>query len=163
MRAESVHAALLIVVIVGLGLAVFAAVESIFPAAEGFCSVNSYVSCAKVDSSGHTTTLGIQDWAIGIAGFVLLLVIDIPLYRTWRPDLLKALVGLSALGVVVSAYFAYVELAIIQALCLVCFSTYLANGAVLVLSLYLLRTSSSDEHDADANESASDSEPRAST
>jgi len=163
MRAESVHAALLIVIIAGLGLAGFAAFESVYPPAQGFCSVNSYISCAKVVSSNHTTIGPVPDYAIGIAGFLLLLVVDIPLYLTWRPDLLKALVGLSALGVAVSVYFAYVELAIIQALCLVCFSTYLANGAVLALSLYLLRTSSSEAPDADAKESATESEPNAST
>jgi uncharacterized membrane protein len=163
MRAESVHAALLVVIIVGLGLAVFAAVESIYPPLQGYCTVNSFLSCSKVDSSSHTTTGPVPDYDIGIAGFLLLLVVDIPFFRTWRPDLLKALVGLSTLGAAISVYFGYIELAVIQALCLVCFSTYLANAAVLGLSLYLLRSSTSDNRDPDPTEAAGDSESSAST
>ncbi|MCI4321875.1 MAG: hypothetical protein L3K05_06180 [Thermoplasmata archaeon] len=163
MRAESAHAALLVVIIVGLGLAVFSAVESLDPWFQGACYVNKVISCGAVDSSGHTTTLHVQDYTIGIAGFLLLLVVDIPLYRTWRLDLLRALVGLSALGLAVGAYFAYVELAIIHALCPVCFSTYVADAAVLVLSFYLLRTSRSEEPDPDSKNPSSDSEPTSSS
>jgi uncharacterized membrane protein len=163
MRAESVHAALLIVVIAGLGLAVFSAIESLDPAFQGVCSFSVFFSCAAVDSSGHTTTFGVQDYAIGIAGFVLLLAVDIPLFRTWRRDLLKAMVGLSALGLGIAAYFAYVELAIIHAFCFVCFSTYVADAVVLILSLLLLRSSSAEVRDAEPADSSGDSEPTAST
>ena len=141
MRAESVHAALLVVLVAGLGLAVYAAVETLYPAT-GACNINSYVSCAKVATSSHTTTLGVPDWAIGIAGFLVLLALDVPLYRTWRRDLLRAVVVVAGLGLVLAAYFAYVELAVIQALCLVCFSTYAADGVAFALAVWLLRSSS---------------------
>jgi uncharacterized membrane protein len=126
-RAESLHAILLLALVVGLGLAIFAYAESIQPSLQNECSVNSYFSCHKIDSSGLTTTLGIPDYAWGIGGFVLLLALDVPLYRTWRRDLLMAVVGVSAVGVGLSAYLAYVEIVLINGICPVCLSAYLAN------------------------------------
>lgn len=155
MRAESVHAALLMVVIIGLGLAVFAALESVIPALQGVCTVSLFFSCSRVDSSAYTTTLGVQDYFIGIAGFLILLGLAIPLFRTWRRDLLKAVVGFSAVGLAIAAYFAYVELAVIHAFCLVCFSTYVADAAVLGLSLWLLRSSASAPDDSEEDQAGS--------
>jgi uncharacterized membrane protein len=138
MRAETVHAALLVVIVAGLGLSAFAAYETYYPAAQGFCSVSKYISCSAVDESGHTYTLGVPDWLIGVGGFVALLVLDIPLYRSWRRDLLQGVVAVSGIGLVVAVYLGYVELAVIHALCPVCFSTYLMDGVVFLLSLWLL-------------------------
>lgn len=138
MRAESVHAALLVLIIGGLGLAVFAYLETTIPALQHVCSLSPFFSCSKVDQSGYTSTLGIPDYAIGIAGYLALLAIDVPLFVTWRRDLLKGLVVVSGLGVAVAVYLGYVELAIIHALCPVCFSTYLVDGLVFLLSLWLL-------------------------
>ncbi|MCI4357496.1 MAG: vitamin K epoxide reductase family protein [Thermoplasmata archaeon] len=138
MRAESLHAIILLASIVGVGLSVFAYAESVDPALQHDCSVNAFFSCAKVDQSGQTTTLGIPDWAIGTGGFLFLLAIDIPLYASWRPVLLQTLTAASAVGVGVSAYLAYIELFRIQALCPVCLSAYLANGLVFASALMLI-------------------------
>ncbi|MCI4320591.1 MAG: vitamin K epoxide reductase family protein [Thermoplasmata archaeon] len=158
MRAETVHAALLVLIVAGLGLSAFAAYETVYPAAAGICSISPFFSCSKVDQSGHTTTLNVADWKIGIAGFVALLAVDVPLYITWRRDLLQGLVALSGIGVGVSLYLGYVELAVIHALCPVCFSTYLVNAVVFLLSLWLLLSSrGADEKDEDTPESDSPS------
>jgi uncharacterized membrane protein len=141
MKAESVHAALLLFVIAGLGLSAFATAETLMPSLQTGCSISPFLSCSAVDRSGHTTTLGVPDWAIGLGGFVVLLALEIPLYLTWRRDLLTGVVVVSGLGLVVSAYLGYVELAVIHALCPVCFSTYLADAAVFGLSLWLLVSS----------------------
>jgi uncharacterized membrane protein len=158
MRAESAHAALLVVIVAGLALAGFATYETFVPAAAGICSINQFVSCSAVDKSGHTSTLGVPDWAVGLGGFLVLLGLDVPLYRTWRRDLLKAVVVVSGLGLVASAYFAYVELAVIGALCPVCFSTYVADAAAFALSFWLLRSSSSAS-DADDEGSTAQRNP----
>jgi uncharacterized membrane protein len=141
MRAESVHAALLLVIVAGLGLSAFATYETFFPAAASVCSPTPLISCSKVDQSGHTTTLGVPDWLIGLGGFVALLALEIPLYATWRRDLLTAVVALSGIGLAVAAYLAYVELAVIHALCPVCFSTYAVDGIAFALSLWLFLSS----------------------
>ena len=161
MKAESVHAALLLLVIVGLGLAVFATLETYIPALQNSCQVSAVVSCSKVDTSGHTTTLEIPDWSIGVGGFVVLLGLEIPLYRTWRRDLLTGILVVSGLGIVVSVYLAYVELDVIHALCPVCFSTYLTNGFVFLLSLWLFLAgrASGPSADGEADDASDDARP----
>ncbi|MCI4324974.1 MAG: vitamin K epoxide reductase family protein [Thermoplasmata archaeon] len=165
MKAESVHAALLLMVVVGLGLAVFATLETYIPPLQGACSVNPFISCSKVDTSNHTSTLGIPDWSIGVAGFVVLLGLEIPLYRTWRRDLLTGVLAVSGLGIVAAVYLGYVELDVIHALCPVCFSTYVADTIVFLLSLWLFWSSrgaaSGDEAGLAKPDEASESPPTA--
>ena len=131
MRAESWHAIILVAAFVGLGLSLYAAYEVTNTAAQASCSVSAFFSCQKVDSSSLTSTLGVPDWAWGVGGFVLLIALDVPLYRTWHRSWLTALLGASVVGLALSAYLAYVELAQIGAFCPVCGSAYLANGVVL--------------------------------
>jgi len=139
MRAETVHALVLLGSIAGLAFSIFAWVESVVPSLQGACSVNAFISCSKVDQSGLTTTLGVQDYAWGIAGFLLLLALDVPLYRTWKPSWLRALALVSLAGGLFSVYLGYLELGVIHALCPVCLGAYLCNALVLAGSLYLVR------------------------
>jgi uncharacterized membrane protein len=148
MKAETVHQLLLLGILVGLAFAIYAALESTIPGLQGSCHVNSYISCGKIDNSGHTTTLGIQDYNWGIGGFVVMLLLDIPLYRTWRRDWLQVVTLVSGLGAVLSIYFAYLELFVIQGLCPVCLGAYLSNVAVFACAVYLLRLGSSERRAA---------------
>ncbi len=141
MDARTLHALLPVAIVIGLAFSVFAAYETVYPAAESACSVNAFVSCAKVDQSGQTTTFGIQDYWIGLAGFIVLLAVDIPLFRTWKPTWLYVLFGFSTLGVVAAIYLAYVELVVIGALCLICTGAYLSNVVVFGAAVALLRQS----------------------
>jgi uncharacterized membrane protein len=136
-RAESLHAIILLGAVVGVCLAGFAYAESVDKALQQDCSVSVFFSCSKVDQSGQTTTLGVPDWAIGVGGFLLLLAIDIPLYISWRHPLLWSLTVVSGVGVGVSAYLAYIELFRIDALCPVCLSAYIANFIVFASGLTL--------------------------
>ena len=119
-----------------------------FPSAASACSFNSLVSCSKVGSSGHTTTLGVPDWLWGIGGFLVLLGIDLRVYRTWDRRALQFLAGLSAVGALLSAWFVYNGLFLIQAVCPVCTVAQAANAVVLAASIALLRISSGPEPDA---------------
>jgi len=144
MKAETVHQLLLMGILIGLAFAVYAAIESVVPALQHSCSVNAYVSCGKIDSSGHTTTLGIQDYVWGIGGYLVLFALDVPLYRTWKREWLQAVTLLSGLGALLSIYFAYVELDVIQGLCPVCLGAYLSNVLVFGCAAYLMRLGSAD-------------------
>lgn len=142
MRSETLHALLPLAIVAGLGFSLFAAAETLDPALQGICSVSPFLSCAKVDQSGHTLTLGVQDYLWGIGGFVLLFVLDVQVYRLGRGRWLDALTLVSAAGLVLSVYLASVELLVIRAFCLVCFASYLANGITLLLAVLLRRPSS---------------------
>ncbi len=151
MDARTLHAILPVALVIGLAFSVFAAYETVYPAAESACSLNAFVSCAKVDQSGMTTTFGLEDYWAGIAGFVVMLSVDIPLFRTWKPVWLHTLLGLSALGLVAAVYFGYVELVVIGALCLICFGAYLSNVVVFAVALALFRQSRQKEPAAAAS------------
>ena len=156
MRSETLHAILPLAIVAGLALSLFAAAESLDKALQGFCSVNGYVSCSKVDQSAYTTTFGIPDYLFGIGGFVVLFALDVQVFRLGRGRWLDALILVSALGVLFSVYFGYLELGVIKALCLVCFGTYLANVATFVTAILLRRPSSGSGRSAGAPSSADD-------
>ncbi|HXQ93739.1 MAG TPA: vitamin K epoxide reductase family protein [Thermoplasmata archaeon] len=149
MRAESVHQLLLMGILVGLAFSLYAGWETAHPTPGG-CNINSYVSCGKIATSGHTTTFGIQDYFYGIGGFVVLLLLDIPLYMTWKREWLLPVTLLSGLGVALSIYFAYLELVVIQGLCLICLGSYLSNVVVFACALYLERSGAADRKAARA-------------
>jgi len=143
--AESLHAVILLALAVGLLFSIWSGYETV-TGSTGSCTVNSFVSCGAVRNSGYTSAFGIPYWAAGVAGFVVMLAIDIPLYLTWRPTLLYALLGLSVLGLALSLYFVYLELAVIGAICPVCTGAHVANVAVLAAALMLVRRArSADE------------------
>ena len=124
----------------GLGLlvALFAAAEFYTASLRSVCSINQFFSCATVDESGKTTTLGIPDYLWGIGGFVVLLVVAGLAER--RPkDVRPAylLVLFATLAFVLSGYFIYVQLAEIHALCVVCATAEGFGTGVWVGSLSL--------------------------
>ncbi|MGD0718083.1 MAG: vitamin K epoxide reductase family protein [Thermoplasmata archaeon] len=125
MQTRTVRTTIYLAAGVGLIIAIFSGLEFIDTALQSICSFNGFFSCAAVAQSGKTTLLGIQDYALGIAGFIIILALNGCAER--RPDDPRwsyALLGLTTLGVALSFYFLYVELYEIGAFCLVCFSSY---------------------------------------
>jgi uncharacterized membrane protein len=111
----------------GLGIisSIFTALETYYASLQAVCSINSFLSCGKVDSSGLTSTLGIPDYLWGIGGFVLIFLIAAIAEarpRDRRPEYLLLLVTTAGIGM--AAYFLYVELALIGAFCIVCGTSY---------------------------------------
>jgi len=109
----------------GLIVSIYAGLETVDASLRASCSVTSFFSCSAVDASGRTSTLGIPDAAIGIAGFVLILIVAALAERN-SGDLryLYALLFFTTGGVRFASYFAFVELAEIHALCPVCTTAY---------------------------------------
>jgi len=111
----------------GLGIiaSIFSGLETYYASLRAVCSINSFLSCGKVDSSGLTSTLGIPDYLWGIGGFILIFVIAAIAEarpRDRRPEYLLLLV--TSAGIALAAYFLYVELALIGAFCIVCGTSY---------------------------------------
>ena len=144
MDARTLHAMVPIAIAVGLAFSAYAWYESVTPAAQGSCTVNGFFSCQKVDQSAFTTTLGVPDYLFGVGGFAAMLVVDVPLLRTYRRPWLLTLAGLSGIGLVLSIYLAWVELAEIRALCLICTGAYLSNVVVFALVATLVRQQRAD-------------------
>jgi len=137
---------------IGLIVSLFAAAEFFNASLRAVCSVNAFLSCSAVDTSGRTSTLGIPDYLWGVGGFVLILIVAA--LAEQRPEDRRrafALLALTTLGVALSLYFLYVEVALIHALCLVCVGAYvfgfIAWGGSVALAL---RAPESTDADAEA-------------
>jgi len=129
MRTRSIRSVIYLAAGLGLILSLFATAEAYDTSLSGLCSVNSYVSCGAVLSSGLTTLLGVPDFAWGLGGFVLILVVAALAERNRRdPRWTYALLAVTTLGVAVALTLLYVELALIHAICPVCAAAYLMGG-----------------------------------
>ncbi len=129
MRTRSIRSVIYLAAGLGLILSLFATAEVYDASLSGLCSVNSYVSCGVVLSSGLTTLLGVPDFAWGIAGFVLILVVAGLAERNRRdPRWGYALLAVTTAGVGVALTLLYVELAEIHAICPVCATAYVMGG-----------------------------------
>ncbi len=126
MRTRSLWTYLYLTAGLGLIASIYAGIETLDAGLRGSCSINSYFSCSAVDSSGRTSTLGIPDAAIGIAGFlVILVVIGLAERRSGDLRYAYAVLFFTTGGVAFASYFAYIEVAEIHALCPVCTTAYL--------------------------------------
>lgn len=126
----------------GLGLLVslFAAAEFFDASLRAVCTISSFFSCAAVDSSGLTSTLGIPDYLWGIGGFVLIFVVaGVAEARRKAPVWEYLLLLMTTAGVGLSLYFTYVELARIGAFCVVCGTAYAMGAVSWVGSILLVR------------------------
>lgn len=124
----------------GLIIALFATAEFIDTSLQKVCSLNGFFSCAAIASSGKTTFLGIPDYAWGIAGFIGILALNALAERfPDEPRWTYALLGLTTAGVGLALYFLYVELGLVGALCLVCFSAYVMGFIAWASAIELAR------------------------
>jgi len=94
-----------------------------------FCNLTDYFSCATVNSSTYAYFLGIPVAIIGVAGFLVNILLLL-----FRPKYHEVLVFCSYLfALLFMSYLTITELFFIRAVCVLCVST-----AVIVLLLFFL-------------------------
>jgi len=140
MRTRDVRSVIYLASGFGLIVSIYTYLETVQSSLQKYCTLNSYVSCGAVANSGRTTVLGIQDSYIGIAGFILILVVAAIAERR-RKELLwpQLLLLITSLGVAFSLYFLYVELVEIQALCPVCLTAWVFGWVAWFGAFLLVR------------------------
>ncbi len=156
MRTQSVRGVVYLAGGLGLLVSIFAAVEYFEASLRGVCSINQFFSCAVVDESGRTTTLGIPDYLWGIGGYLALMIVAGLAER--RPRDVRPAYALTLLAtgaVALSAYFIYVQLAEIHALCVVCASAETLGGVLWLGSIALALHTARDARAADLPDAAS--------
>jgi uncharacterized membrane protein len=154
-NAASLHRLLLVAILIGLAFSSYAAYEVTHPAAQSACSITTTVSCAKVDTSNYTTIESIPDYYVGLAGFVLLLALDIPLLATYESRYLYGVIGFASIGAAVAVGLGAVEVFLIHAICPICLGAYISDAFVLAIALWIWRLRSKPvESDATEPESA---------
>lgn len=153
MRTSTLRSLIFFAAGVGLIVSIFAALEFYEASLRSLCSIGSFFSCSVVDQSGKTSTLGVPDYAWGLGGFVLILVVAaIAEARSRDPKATYALLGVTTAGVAFSLYFLYVQLALIGAFCVVCASAYVFGWVAWAGTVGLARR-------VNARRPKSDSEP----
>ncbi len=139
MRIRTIRSLIYLAAGIGLIVSIFAAFEYYEASLRALCTISAFFSCAAVDQSGKTTTLGIPDYLWGVGGFVLILIVaGIAESRSAERRWPYLLLGLTAFGVAFSLYFLYVQLALIGAFCVVCatadaFGWLAFAGAILLV------------------------------
>ncbi len=106
-----------------------------------FCNMSSFLNCDAVALSAHSEFLGIPvSTHAMIFSFLLFLLSLVGFFNvledkskmpSWAAKLLFAL---SAIGLIPTVYQAYVSIFVIQALCLMCLTSYILNLVLFALS-----------------------------
>jgi uncharacterized membrane protein len=140
--ARLLHRLILVFIFVGIAFSLYAGWEAGAHYYQS-CSPNSVVSCAKVDTSQYSnfTVLGVTvyDWQLGLAGFIILLAIDIPFFWTYDARYLPPLIGFALIGLGIAVTFGAIETFLIGAFCPVCLGAYISDIGVLTGALLLWR------------------------
>jgi uncharacterized membrane protein len=117
------------VVLAGAGLAVsvYLLVEHLTGGGTLACPETAAVNCQRVTTSDQATILGIPWAAIGTAYFASMLVLVLPpVWRTGGPRIRLLRVGLAAAGAISVVYLVFVELFVVDAICLWCTAAHVA-------------------------------------
>ena len=118
----------------GVAMAVYLTWVALATDAEPFCS--GIGSCSEVQSSEYATVLGIPIAAFGLAMYAGLLALtlvrrlqgDRPLLAAWT-------FALALSGVLYSAYLTYLELFVLEAICVWCVASAVLVAVIFVLTV----------------------------
>jgi protein-disulfide isomerase/uncharacterized membrane protein len=141
------HASVATVIIALVGLSITGVIASVHsqlsrtPGYTSFCNVNESVNCDVVLSSEYATFAGVAlPWwtALTYLTVIGLAMIAVRSERaTQRRRAAGALLALAVWAFAFSAYLAFVSLAVLQAVCLLCSGLYVVQAALLVSSWLL--------------------------
>lgn len=132
----SVHPGVILAVLDVIGLAIAGYLTAV-ALSGGLPFCGPLVGCEQVASSEYAQIGGIPVAAFGVALSVALLTLAIAWTRSGRTGLLAAHYALSLVGVVFEAYFTYVEVAVIGAICIWCASYAISLLARFVVALWV--------------------------
>ena len=93
------------------------------PTAGTFCNFNNYINCDIVNQSTFAEIFGVPVAALGFLTYLVIFILSLGLARDWLPhpkaNLMFATL-ISFCGLFFSLYLTYVELFILEAVCLLC-------------------------------------------
>ena len=125
---------LFVVIIAGMVLSGYALWQHTRPGPV-FCDLSERISCKKVNQGPWSEIGGVPVALIGFVGYTLLLGLLVFKPRAWH---LLLAVG-AAIGLGFTVWLVYLEIAIIQAICLLCVGSAMVITSVFFSSLWLIR------------------------
>ncbi len=93
-------------------------------ATASWCDLNSYFSCSRVRASAFAAVGGIPTATVGVAGFLILLVLVVLAFRgaemlgPWSVD--RWLLVFTSIGGLLGLALTLIEIFVIQAICILC-------------------------------------------
>ena len=119
------------------------------PSASTICKINEYFDCDIVNKSIYSELFGIPVSILGLLTYVLLFIVGWGLLKNkWKSkktqrQLYWGIFGLTAFGTLYSGYLTYIELFVLQAVCIFCLSQQiiiLINLGILYKTVRLVET-----------------------
>ncbi len=114
--------------------------------AAGVCSFNNYFDCERVRESPYAAVAGIPTSTVGLAGFVILLGLTVLAFRgieslgPWRVE--GWLLAFSVVGALVGLSLSFIEVFVIQAVCVFCAAGFGLDLGILATAILLRRRAS---------------------
>lgn len=127
--------------VAGLGVAAYLTVEHFTTSTTLACPETGVINCQRVTTSPQSTVLGVPLALLGIGFFAAMLALCLPAaWKSPSPIIRRARLVLAASGVLFVLYLVYVELFVVNAICLWCTAIHVlavALFAVIVFSFAL--------------------------
>jgi uncharacterized membrane protein len=121
----------------GLAISIYLTIEHYTTSTTLACPDTGVVNCVKVTTSPQSTILGIPVAVLGLVFFAAMGILTLP--RLWhdRSSTVRwTRLGLAGVGVVTVLYLLYVELFVVDAICLWCTAVHVLTIALFVLAAY---------------------------
>ena len=119
----------------GVGIIIFLTYQHYF--GSSICEISSYISCETVNKSSYSEMFGIPTASLGAAYFVLMIVL-LSLYER-GVKYIKYSFYLSIAILVPSFYLTYIELFVLNSICIFCESTKIVIIILAVLSFSIMK------------------------
>lgn len=127
----------------GAAVAAYLTYEKLVSFTSSFCDINDYFSCRIVGASVFSAIGVVPTATIGLAGFLLLLVLSIAAFRgrerlgPWSLDTWT--LGFATLGALLGLGLTFIEIFVIQAVCILCATGFALDLGILAVAVVLRR------------------------
>ncbi len=110
-----------------------------------WCDFSSFFSCSRVGGSPYASVAGIPTALLGFLGFLVLFLLVVAAFRgaervgPWSVDRWLLVFGLA--GALIGLGLTFVEVFVIQAICILCLIGFVLDLGILALAWLLVRSS----------------------
>ncbi|MFH1728521.1 MAG: vitamin K epoxide reductase family protein [Pseudomonadota bacterium] len=113
------------------------------PTEKSVCSISDFIDCDKTSQSSYALIFGIPTAAYGLFFYIYALILMLLMFSK-NKDKQKAsnafLFFIMGLAILYSIFLGSIQLFIIKAICLFCFSTYIITSIIFILSKLTIRS-----------------------